>query len=120
MSQHRPSIDDLLATVRDLLDATAPQLAGEARYKLQVASYLVGICERELTVGRPHPDEDRAAWSLLLKRPDGEPGRLAADLCASIRRGELDAEFDATVEAVLSRTTAAVRVVRPTHLDRDG
>lgn len=120
MSQHRPSIQDLLVAVRECLDAAAPQLAGEARYKLQVASFLVAICERELTVGRAHADADRSAWAGLLEEEDGDPARLAADLCAAIRRGELDGRFDAAVETVLARVVDDVRVVRPAHLTRTG
>ena len=120
MSQHRPTIDNLLATVRELLEATAPSLAGEARYKLQVAAYLVGICERELSLAPGQAAGERAAYARLLGRPDDDAVDLAPFLCAAIRRGDLDDRFDEAVETVLARLVEDVRVVKPSHLDRSG
>ena len=120
MSQHRPAIDNLLATVREFLEATAPTLAGEARYKLQVAAYLVGICERELALVPGQAEGERAAFARLLDRSIDGKVDLAPDLCAAIRRGELDGRFDEAVETVLARLVEDVRVVKPSHLDRSG
>lgn len=120
MSQYRPAIDDLLASVREALDQLVPQLEGEARYKAQVASHLVGICERELAIGQSHPEADRAAWAGLLGRDGGEPEPTARELCAAIRAGRLDDRFADVVETVLARTIDDVRVVRPSHLERSG
>ncbi|GGC52894.1 DUF6285 domain-containing protein [Chelatococcus reniformis] len=120
MSQYRPAIDDLLASVREALDQLVPQLDGEARYQAQVAAHLVGICERELGTGESHPKADATVWAGLLGKAGGEPGPLARELCAAIRAGRLDDRFDAVVEAVLARTIDDVRVVRPRHLERSG
>jgi hypothetical protein len=120
MSQYRPAIDDLLASVREALDQLVPQLDGEARYQAQVASHLVGICERQLGIGEGHPAVDAAAWAGLLGRTGGEPEPLARGLCAAIRAGRLDDRFTAVVETVLARTIDDVRVVRPSHLERAG
>lgn len=120
MSQHRPSIDNLLATARQFLDDLAPQLAAEARYKVQVASFLLAICERELNVGNAHSEADRAAWTGLLGNSEVDTSQLARELCAKIRSGTFDETFDEVLETVLARTTDDVRVVRPDHLEANG
>lgn len=118
MSQYRPGTKDLLSSVRELLDGAAPQLAGELRYKFQVASYLLAICERQLTTDLDHAAADHAAWSGLLGRDVGDPDSAARELCAAIRAGQLDPTFDAVVEVVLARTIEDVRVIKPGHIDR--
>lgn len=117
MSQHRPSTGNLLATIQESLDEAATQVPAELRFKMKVASYLVGICERELAGAGP--DADAASWARLLGQEGGTPAVLTRYICSVIRAGKLDAVFNETVETVLLRTTADVQVVRPGHLPRD-
>ncbi len=119
MSQYRPAIEDLIRTIADLINAIAPRHSGEERYKLQVASYLLGICQRELTIGSDHRDLDFAAWDRLLGGGNHRNEALTSKLCSEIRAGRFDVRFDELVETVLARTAADVRVVRPDHLNRE-
>ena len=51
VSQDRPAAVELLRTVREFVDSVRPKLAGEDQYHAVVAAYLLGILERELTLG---------------------------------------------------------------------
>jgi len=113
MTQYRPDRSELLLTVREFLDALAPQLDGETRYRAQVCAFLIGVCMRELGAGIGPEDADRAAWSGLLGGADGSAADLSRHLCTAIRAGDLDTDFDHTLDIVLARTTAAARLVRP-------
>ena len=116
MSQPRPALDDLLATVRQFIDELMPTLDGETRYRAQVSSFLLSICERELGAGAAHDAADRAAWETLLKTSQDDPILLKQQLCAKIRDGGFDSDFDRVLETVLARTIADVGIVRPDHL----
>lgn len=118
MSQYRPTIDDLLSSVREAIEQLIPKLDGEARYKAQVASHLVGVCERQLTIGARHDEADAAAWARLLGADAATSPSSTRDLCAAIRSGALDDRFSETLETILERVVDDVRVVRPSHLDR--
>ena len=117
MSQYRPSIDELLTTVQDFLDDLSSQLAGEARYKAKVASFLLAVCAREIGAGPSHDEADRAAWADLLGTSQGDALQLKQELCAKIRRGDFDDSFDRVLDVMLARTRADARIVRPDHVD---
>jgi Domain of unknown function (DUF6285) len=113
MTQYRPDKGELLTSVREFLDSLAPQLDGETRYKAQVCAFLLAVCERELAAGAGPEDADRAAWSLLLGGAQGNAADLSRVLCAAIRAGNFDADFDRTLDVVLARTSEAAHLVRP-------
>jgi hypothetical protein len=112
MSQDRPSINDLLLTVKQFLDDTGPKMEGEAKYHAQVSSYLLGICERELRLGEGFDNEERRRLAAFLGK-DGSLTDLTAELCARIRSGGYDARWDEALELVLQDTIDKVRIVRP-------
>ncbi len=113
MTQYRPAMDNLLTTVRQFLDDLAPQLEGETKYKARVCAFLLAVCHRELATGDVPDADDRAAWSSLLDGAQGSTDDLSRSLCAKIRTGGFDAEFDRVLDVVLARTTAAAHLVRP-------
>jgi len=115
MSQDRPAITDILLTVQKFLDDTGPRLEGEAKYHAQVSSYLLGICERELRLGPDTDRKEREALSAFLKK-DGSLAELTEALCAEIRAGKHDGNWDETLDLVLAQTVDKVRIVRPGHL----
>ena len=115
MSQDRPSINDILLTVQKFLDDTGPKLEGEAKYHAQVSSYLLGICERELRLGAAIDNAERARLSAFLGA-DGSLAEMTEALCAAIRAGTHDGDWDATLDLVLSQIVDKVRIVRPGHL----
>ncbi|MDQ2805235.1 MAG: DUF6285 domain-containing protein, partial [Pseudomonadota bacterium] len=102
MSQDRPPIDNILATVRRFLDACVPRLEGEMRYHAQVASYLLAIGERELRLGSTFDAEEQALLAGFVTR-DGSAAELNADLAAGLRAGRLDDAFPQVLEVLLAR-----------------
>lgn len=92
-----PDVMDILQTVQGFLDECGPALPPEDRYKAQVASYLLGICARELAHGPS-------------RRTD------AGAICAAIREGRRDDDWDALVLQLLDEARAAVLVTKPSHL----
>lgn len=122
MSQDRPSITDILLTVQKFLDDTGPKLDGEAKYHAQVSSYLLGICERELRLGAGFDRDERDRLASFVGR-EGSLADLTATLCADIRAGRHDGNWDEVLGLVLSQTVDKVKIVRPNHLapmHRDG
>jgi hypothetical protein len=116
MSQDRPSINDILLTVKTFLDDLGPKLDGEAKYHAQVSSYLLGICEREIRLSAGYDAAEQARLSAFLQE-EGPLDDLTAKLCAGIRAGKFDDRWDATLELVLAQTIDKVRIVKPGHLD---
>ncbi len=116
MSQDRPSINDILLTVKKFLDDLGPTLSGEAKYHAQVSSYLLGICDREISFGAASDAVERKRLSAFLGR-DGSLDDLTRQLCAGIRAGAFDDQWDALLALVLEQTIDKVRIVKPGHLD---
>lgn len=92
-----PDMADILQTVQYFLDECGPKLSSEDRYKAQVASYLLGMCAREIAHGPS-------------RLTDGEA------LCADIRAGGHDGDWDALLDQLLDEARAAVSVTKPSHL----
>ena len=116
MSQHRPALDNILATVRRFLETSAPQLQGEARYHAQVCAYLLAIGERELQHGAAHDAAERGRLAAILGH-DGETCLLNAELATGLRAGRFDAAFPQVLDALLAVAADRVAVVRPDQLD---
>lgn len=113
MSQYRPGVGDLLATVKHFIDAIAPQFAGETRYHAQVCSFLLSVCERELAAGDAQEKQEIAAWRGLLGTGQGDLGTLKRELCNNIRSGHLDDRFDEVLDIILARAACDAELVRP-------
>jgi uncharacterized protein DUF6285 len=115
MSQDRPSINDILLTVQKFLDDTGPKLQGEAKYHAQVSSYLLGICERELRLAG---DFDRKEATQLTEflGSGASLDAMTGELCANIRAGKYDKDWDQVLNMVLEQTIDKVKVVKPGHL----
>ncbi len=115
MSQDRPSINDILLTVKQFLDDLGPKLEGESKYHAQVSSYLLGICERELRLAVGFDTDEHGHLSTFLGT-EGSLGDLTATLCAGIRGGKYDARWDEVLDLVLQQTVDKVKIVKPGHL----
>ncbi len=115
MTQDRPDIGDLLATVQSFVERITPKLTGEDRYHAQVAAFLLAICGREIAVPAGAAEIARRMLADFLGR-EGELPELTAALSAEIRAGACDARWDDTLALVLDRTIAKLAVVRPDHL----
>jgi hypothetical protein len=93
-----PDIPDMLATVREFLKRLGPSLDKGMKFEAQVAAYLLDIAVRELAA---HPTV----------RID------ISQLCADIRSGSLDKQWDEILDTELDAVVARVRIVRPKHLE---
>ncbi len=115
MSQYRPDINNILLTVQKFLNDTAPKLQGETKYHAIVASYLLGIAERELRLAPGFDTQEAGKLSDFLKS-SGSLEDLHKTLAKGVRSGALDKEWDALLDMVLLQTVSDVSVVRPDHL----
>ena len=77
MTQDRPDIADLLATVQAFVERITPKLAGEDRYHAQVAAFLLAICGREIAVPAGAAEIERRMLADFLGR-EGELPELTA------------------------------------------
>lgn len=115
MSQFRPDINNILLTVQKFINDTAPKLQGEAKYHAIVASYLLGICERELRLSPGYNTKETAQLADFV-RTSGPLEELQKSLAKGIRSGAYDAQWDALLDMLLLQTVDNVAVVRPDHL----
>lgn len=106
--RERPSADELLAAVTTFLRT---EVGGDerSRYLARVAATGLAAVRRELRLG----DDERAAHAARLAALGC---RDDAELAAGIRRGTLDVEDAALVEAVRALTTARVMMSNPRYL----
>jgi hypothetical protein len=115
VSQYRPDINNILLTVQKFINETTSKLQGETKYHAIVASYLLGIAERELRLAPGFDKQEVAKLSDILKA-SGSLEDLHKTLAKGIRSGTLDKDWDALLDAVLAQTIRDVSVVRPDHL----
>lgn len=115
MSQYRPDINNILLTVQKFINETTPKLQGETKYHAIVASYLLGIAERELRLADGFDKQEVAKLSEVLKT-SGSLDALHKTLAQGVRSGAYDKDWDALLDTVLAQTISDVTVVRPDHL----
>ncbi len=115
MLQDRPSLPNILATVREFLEHGTDTSPAQLRFRAQVSAFLIGVVEREVALGL---DLDRQAREALA----GFLGRVASldemiDMfCREARAGDYDQRLDAALELAMALTIAKVKVVKPEHL----
>ena len=124
--QDRPTASELLVALREFLDdEVLPAVDGPTRYRTRVASNLVSIVERELTLG---PATLRREQELLTDLVGVDAGQLGADLDVEDQVLELnrrlterladpnlaDPDFDAAARDALERIVRdKLAVARP-------
>ncbi|MGH9032303.1 MAG: DUF6285 domain-containing protein [Acidimicrobiia bacterium] len=118
--QDRPTAAELLEAVREFVerdvmgrDELPPRVAFHAR----VAVNVLGIVERELTLGPDLDAAERGRLATLLGH-EGELDDLTAELARRIREGSLDDRRPAVVEHVREAVRAKLLVANPGYLDR--
>lgn len=116
MNQDSPSLDDLLATVADLLGELQASLPEEQRYKAQVGAFLLAVCRRELGEGPALAEGERARLAAFLGH-EGELPELRRTLCEAIRSGACDERWDEAVALALRHAADKTAIVRPDRLD---
>jgi hypothetical protein len=115
VSQYRPDINNILLTVQKFINDTTPKLTGETKYHAIVASYLLGIAERELRLAPGFDKQEAGKLSDFLKS-SGSLEDLHKTLAKGVRSGAYDKDWDALLDLVLAQTISDVSVVRPDHM----
>ncbi len=115
MSQYRPDINNILLTVQKFINEATPKLQGETKYHAIVASYLLGIAERELRLAPGFDKQEVAKLSEVLNA-SGSIEDLHKTLAKGVRSGAYDKDWDALLDTVLAQTISDVSVVRPDHM----
>ncbi|OUS10397.1 hypothetical protein A9Q89_11280 [Gammaproteobacteria bacterium 53_120_T64] len=122
MPQDRASAEELLGGVEAFLRKDVlPQLSGASIYKCRVAANILSIVQRELALGESADSAELQGLQSLLGR-EGEEGdsatqldSLNADLCASIRGGELDDQRTAVMSHVRSTLQDKLAIANPRY-----
>ena len=124
MPQHRPDLEEILRTVRELTVELAPQVDAKGKYDLRVAAYLLEMAQREVALGPALDRKHRDALEALLGHPSTVAEHaptalpaLEAELSRRLRQGDLDDRFDEVLAMVLEQVADSVRIVKPSHLD---
>ena len=116
MSQDRPSLPEILKSVRELLDGLGPKVAPEARYDVRVAAFLIGIAEREVVSGGALDARAQSELAAFLGT-EAPLGDLEKELAARLRRGELDDRIDEVLALLLPQLADKARIVRPSVVE---
>ena len=91
--QYRPTTAELLQSIGDLLNGEVLRSAPLAlQHQVRVAGNLVGILERESTLGPAAEGRERKRLAALVAH-DGEVTDLSAELAGRLRTGD-DPEFE--------------------------
>lgn len=116
MSHDRPSLPEILKSVRELLDAIGPKVAPEVRHDVRIGAFLLGIAEREVVSGAAldaRAEKDLAAFL----DEDAPRGELEKRLAARLRGGELDDRLEDVLALLLPQIADKARIVRPSAVD---
>jgi len=122
MPQDRASAEELLGGVEAFLRKDVlPQLSGASIYKCRVAANILSIVQRELALGESADSAELQGLQELLGRGGEGVSRSAqlddlnAELCASIRSGELDGQRAAVMTHVRSSLQDKLAIANPKY-----
>ena len=121
--QPRPTADELLATVAEVLERDlVPALSGPAQHHARVAASLVGIVERELRLGPAAGARELEVLQRLLGDGSGDVVALRARLARELRSGLADDGERAREiwPALMELVRADLAVSKPGHDSWDG
>lgn len=106
----RPTAAELAAAVGEFLrEEVMPALDGRLRFHTLVAANVLGVIERELTLGPAQQDRHAARLAALGVGDD-------AELAAAVRAGEFDQRTGELVDALWDSVRDKVAVANPKHL----
>jgi hypothetical protein len=117
--QPRPTAAELVEAVREFLERDVvghEELPPRVAFHARVAANVLGIVERELTIG---PELDAAEVTRLreLLGHDGALDDLTVELGHAIRSGSLDHRRGEVVAVVRESVRAKLLVTNPRYLD---
>ncbi len=112
----RPTVDELIIAVREFLERDImPVVDGRAGFHLRVAVNVLNIVERELTLGGPLAERERARLVTILGHA-GELEALRREAAMAIRDGTLDNRFDELLDLLTETARESLAVNNPKYL----
>jgi hypothetical protein len=116
MPASKPDAPLLLDAAIDYLERElSPTLNGYHRFQLRVTVNVLAQVRRELALGAPQADAERARLVALLGR-DGERNELNRELAARIRAGGIALDDPALLEHLRLSLVEALRINNPKWL----
>src|SRR4051794_16805056 len=112
--QDRPTAPELLdAMAADLYSEVREWVPRERRFRVLVLANLCAVIARELRAGEEPSRRDMDLFSTLSGSPANDAREAAANLAASIRRGDLDSELPEVIAALREHVARKLEVARP-------
>jgi hypothetical protein len=116
MTQDRPAASELVAAVREFLERDVMAATeGRVQFHARVAVNVLGIVERELTLGPDLEPGERARAAALLGH-DATADGLERELAAAIRSGVLDDRLDEVRAHVRTTVREKLLIANPSYL----
>jgi uncharacterized protein DUF6285 len=111
----QPSMLELVDAVRAFIEQRAmPELKGHTAFHARVAANALGIVSRELKLGPPSGEEEKARLAALLGH-DGPLDELNHELCQQIRAGAIGLETKGLKEHLDLSTRDKVAIDQPSY-----
>jgi hypothetical protein len=118
--QYRPTTAELLQSIGDLLNGEVLGSAPPAlQHQVRVAGSLVGILEREATLGPTAERRERKRLAALLGH-DGEVTHLSAELAGRLRTGEGPAFEQQAWQLLVNIARDDLAIAKPGHDSWEG
>ncbi|MBA2326787.1 MAG: hypothetical protein H0V95_09115 [Actinobacteria bacterium] len=115
----RPTAAELVEAVGEFLERDVvgrEELPGRVSFHARVAVNVLGMVERELTLGPELEAAERTRLCELLGH-DGEADALTAELARAVRDGSLDERRDEVTAVVRESVRAKLLVANPRYVE---
>jgi Domain of unknown function (DUF6285) len=114
--QDRPTAEELVIAVREFLtNDVMPATEGRVRFHARVATNVLGMVERELSIGAALTDAERRRAIALLGH-DGDVAELEHEVAAGIRGGAFDDRLDDVGAHVRATVREKLLIANPSYL----
>ena len=109
-----PRTEELVEAVARWIDTIRPELKSRDAFLARVAVNVLGVVQRELTLG-PAAEADAVERMSGLLGHGGGYADLTAELCAKLQAGELDAQTPGLLAALRANAQDQVAIDQPNY-----
>jgi len=114
--QDRPTAEELVLAVREFLTHDVmPSTEGRVRFHARVATNVLGMVERELSIGPELLEAERDRAAAILEH-DGDVRDLERELAEGIRTGAFDHRLDDVRLHVRATVRDKLLIANPSYL----